>query len=74
MKYAETIMDITNTFKNGPLDENELKKFYCGNTMEFRTGDKYSSPILDIYEACQILLTRMPFYCWDTRGAGKVQS
>jgi len=71
MKYAETIMDITNTFKNGPLDENELKEFYCCNTMEFRTGDKYSSPILDIYEACQNPSDQNAFLLLGHKGCGK---
>ena len=34
MKYAERIMDITNAFKNDPLENDELKSFYCDGTME----------------------------------------
>lgn len=54
MKYAENIMDISNAFKQGPLDEKDMDEFYYPSTMEFRTGDKYSSPIRVIYEACQL--------------------
>ncbi len=54
MKYAENIKDISNAFKQGPLDEKDMDEFYYPSTMEFRTGDKYSSLIRVIYEACQL--------------------
>ena len=71
MNYAENISDIPNVFKATPLNEDELDEFYCDNTMEFRTGDKYISHILDIYEACQIPSDRNAFLLLGHRGCGK---
>ena len=71
MKYAKNIVDITNAFKSSPLNKDELKDFYCDNTMEFRTGDKYSSPIEDIYEACKKPSDHNIFLLLGHQGCGK---
>ena len=71
MKYAEEMKDITNAFKNSPLEDGELKRFYCDGTMEFRTGDKYESPTQDIYEACQVPSGQNAFLLLGHKGCGK---
>jgi hypothetical protein len=42
-----------NTFSQASLQVEQMDKFYCKNTMEYRTSDKYSSPIEDILESCR---------------------
>lgn len=71
MKYAEKIIDIGNAFNAGPLKIEELDQFYHKETMEFRTGDKYVSPIKDIYEACQQPRDKNVFLLLGHRGCGK---
>ena len=71
MKYADSILDIPNAFNASPLNEDELKEFYCDKTMEIRTGDKYDSPILDIYEACQNPSDHNTFLLLGHKGCGK---
>lgn len=53
MKYANQVSEIINAFSPEPLKIGDMDKFYCGDTMEFRTGDKYSSPIEDIFDICR---------------------
>jgi predicted AAA+ superfamily ATPase len=71
MKYAEHLADIPNAFKLGPLEPEELERFFCNETMEFRTGDKYDSPIRDIYEDCQFPSDNNAFLLLGHRGCGK---
>ena len=73
VKYANDLHGIITAFKAAPLDGNDLDKFYC-ETMETRTGDKYSSPIQDIYEACKMPSDRNAFLLLGHRGSGKVQN
>lgn len=70
VKYANNLHGIITAFKAAPLDGNDLYKFYC-ETMETRTGDKYSSPIQDIYEACKMPSDRNAFLLLGHRGSGK---
>ena len=53
MEYANSLSGFKSAFKLGPLEADELGRFYCDGTMEFRTGDKCELPIQDIYEACK---------------------
>lgn len=53
MKYANQISEMINAFMPEALKLEQMDKFYCSDTMECRTGDKYSSPIEDILEICQ---------------------
>lgn len=53
MKYATQISEVINAFSPAPLKINQMKEFYCDGTMEYRTSDKYSSPIEDIFDICQ---------------------
>jgi Cdc6-like AAA superfamily ATPase len=71
MKYAESVADIINSFKSGPLEENELKDFYCDITMESRTGDKYDSPLLDILYECKKPSSFNSFLLLGHPGCGK---
>ena len=48
MKKAEKLSDFYNVFLPEPLNENDMDSFYCENTMMYRTGDEYVSPIDDI--------------------------
>lgn len=52
MKYANQISEIINAFSPAPLQQEQMEKFYCEDTMEYRTSDKYSSPIEDIFDIC----------------------
>jgi len=71
MKYAESIGDIGNAFEPRPLAIDELDRFFCGDTMENRTGNKYNSPILDILEACKVPSNSNSFLLLGHRGCGK---
>ncbi len=53
MKYANQISEMINAFMPEALKTEQMDRFYCSDTMECRTGDKYSSPIEDILEICQ---------------------
>lgn len=52
MKYANQISEIINAFSPAPLQIEQMEEFYCEDTMEYRTSDKYDSPIEDIYDIC----------------------
>ena len=71
MKYAKEINDIMNAFKNSPLDGKELEDYYYNGTMEFRMGNKYSSPIQDILDACKIPSEQAAFLLLGHKGCGK---
>ncbi|RKJ65320.1 hypothetical protein [Roseburia sp. 1XD42-69] len=49
MKYANHISEMINAFSPAPLQREQMKEFYCEDTMEYRTSDKYDSPIKDIF-------------------------
>lgn len=53
MKYANQVSEIINAFSPAPLKKEQMPEFYCDDTMEYRTSDKYSSPIEDIFDICQ---------------------
>jgi energy-coupling factor transporter ATP-binding protein EcfA2 len=48
IKKAEQLSDFFNVFSPEPLKEDEMEAFYCADTMIYRTGDEYVSPINDI--------------------------
>ena len=52
MKRATTIGEIPNAFPPSALTKEDLDEFYDADTMYVRTGDKYDSPIADIYDHC----------------------
>lgn len=52
MKYANKISEIINAFSPEPLKNDQMERFYCDDTMEFRMSDKYSSPMDDIFDIC----------------------
>lgn len=62
MKYAENIKDISNAFKQGPLDEKDMDEFYYPSTME---------TIRVIYEACQLPSERNVFLLLGHKVLGK---
>lgn len=53
MKYADHISEIINAFSPAPLQIDQMAEFYCEDTMEYRTSDRYDSPIEDIYDICR---------------------
>lgn len=53
MKYANQVSEIINAFSPAPLKKEQMPQFYCKDTMEYRTSDKYSSPIEDIFDICR---------------------
>ena len=73
MKYAEYITDIPNAFSLRPLEQNsqELEDFFCDDSMQYRTGHKYNSPIQDIFEACQMPSESNVFLLLGHTGCGK---
>jgi len=53
MKHANRISEILNAFSPAPLQKEQMAEFYCEDTMEYRTSDKYYSPIEDIFDICR---------------------
>lgn len=53
MKYADQVSGIINAFSPAPLKKEQMAAFYCKDTMEYRTDDKYDSPIEDIFDNCR---------------------
>lgn len=71
MKYATQISEIINAFLPGPLKTDQMKEFYCEDTMEYRMSDKYWSPIEDIFEICQGAGEYHAMLLLGHRGCGK---
>ena len=71
MKYANKISEMLNAFSPAPLQSDQMGDFYCKGTMEYRTSDKYDSPIEDIFESCQNSEEGNAFLLLGHRGCGK---
>lgn len=71
MKYAEHIYEIINAFSPAPLQMDQMDEFYCKDTMEYRTSDKYNSPIEDIFDSCRNPEKSTAFLLLGHRGCGK---
>lgn len=71
MKYADRISEILNAFSPAPLRADQMEEFYCENTMEYRTSDKYDSPIEDIYDSCRSVDECDAFLFLGHKGCGK---
>ena len=71
MKYASQISEIINAFSPAPLQKDQMEEFYCKDTMEYRTGDKYFSPIEDIYDICRNPEESSACLLLGHRGCGK---
>lgn len=71
MKYANQISEIINAFSPAPLNMDQMEEFYCKGTMEYRTSDKYDSPIEDIFDSCRNSEERAAFLLLGHRGCGK---
>lgn len=71
MKYANQVCEMFNAFSQAPLRAEQMDDFYCQNTMEYRTSDKYCSPIEDILEGCKDLERNSAFLLLGHRGCGK---
>lgn len=71
MKYANHINEMINAFSPAPLKMDQMDEFYCSDTMEYRTSDKYNSPIEDLYDCCLEFEGREAFLLLGHRGCGK---
>ncbi len=71
MRYATQLSEMINAFSPAPLQIEQMNKFYCEDTMEYRTSDKYNSPIEDIFDSCQNEEEYAAFLLLGHRGCGK---
>lgn len=71
MQYANRVSEMLNAFSSAPLQREQMAKFYCKDTMEYRTSDKYSSPIEDIFDICRGLEEHRACLLLGHRGCGK---
>lgn len=71
MKYANQISEIINAFSPAPLQRDQMEEFYCKDTMEYRTSDKYNSPIEDIFDSCRNSEENSAYLLLGHRGCGK---
>ncbi len=71
MEYANRITEMLNAFSPAPLQMDQMDRFYCDGTMEYRTSDKYNSPIEDIFDACRGFGESAAFLLLGHRGCGK---
>lgn len=71
MRYATRICEMINAFSPEPLKADQMEQFYCGDTMEYRMSDKYSSPLEDIFDACRERNEENAFLLLGHRGCGK---
>lgn len=71
MRYATQLSEMINAFSPAPLQIEQMNKFYCEDTMEYRTSDKYNSPIEDIFDSCQNEEECAAFLLLGHRGCGK---
>lgn len=71
MEFAKCVIDIPNAFDPKPLNTEQLARFYCEETMCVRTGDKYMSPIQDIYDDCKRPSEHNTFLLLGHKGCGK---
>ena len=71
MKYANQISEIINAFSPDPLRIDQMDRFYCSDTMEYRMSDKYNSPMEDIFDICQEDRVNNAFLLLGHKGCGK---
>ncbi len=71
MKYANQISEILNAFSPAPLKKEQMTEFYCADTMEYRTSDKYDSPIEDLADICRNPKEYSACLLLGHRGCGK---
>lgn len=71
MRYANRVSEILNAFSPAPLKIEQMGEFYCDDTMEYRTSDKYSSPLEDIFDSCREEGEDNAFLLLGHRGCGK---
>lgn len=71
MRYANQVSEIINAFSPEPLKDEQMEKFYCDDTMEYRMSDKYDSPMEDIFEICQEEEAHSAFLLLGHKGCGK---
>lgn len=71
MKYVNQVSEIFNAFSPAPLQESQMAEFYCEDTMQYRTSDKYISPIEDIFDICRMPEENNACLLLGHRGCGK---
>lgn len=67
---ASTLQDIPNSFRDEPLEAQDLREFYK-NTIEMRTGAQGLSPMRFLYRSCTNPGDRKAFLLMGHRGCGK---
>lgn len=70
MQYANTIKEVPNACKEGPLSGEELNQYFV-DTMAIRTGDTHFSPMDEIAYACCVPSDYNSFLLLGHRGCGK---
>lgn len=71
LRHARAMHEIPNAFSPKPLKgEEEMVKFYC-ETMPVRSGDEFTSPILNIQDACLTPMETCAFLLLGHTGCGK---
>ena len=70
MEKAKTLADFYGVFYPVPLKESEMDSFYC-DTIKFRTGDEYVSPMGDIYRIMKNNRGGNAFLLLGHKGCGK---
>ena len=71
MNKATDLNDLYYVLIPEALTIENMNDFYCDNTMEARTGDKYESPTLNIFNTICKRGTKKTFLFMGHRGCGK---
>ncbi|MCL2134314.1 MAG: hypothetical protein FWH37_02005 [Candidatus Bathyarchaeota archaeon] len=70
-KKATGLRDMPKTFNSEVLTESQLHAFYYGDTMAIRMGDKWDSPLKNLFEECIVPLSKNAHLLLGHRGCGK---
>jgi len=71
MEKAKELSAILRSFRLEPLRESDLAEFYFGDTMFIRTGDRWISPLRELYRSCTTPSRTNAHLLLGHRGCGK---
>lgn len=71
MNRAIKLTELHNVLKPEALTIENMPDFYCDKTMEVRTGHKYESPTLDMFDSIMMGDSKKAFLFMGHRGCGK---
>ena len=71
MVKAKKLEEMLMAFRLEPLKENELADFYHDKTMTIRTGDQWTSPLDELFEACTVPSASNAHLLMGHTGCGK---